>query len=138
MRLVKPLMLLFTLLAVLLLVGCGGGGGGNNNPNPNPNPNPQKSPTPDGTTVVAIFDTQQMRFSMGSGVGAFEPGATVHVFDPNLDMITTTADGSGAINIVHEDVPPMFINAPGTVLTVTQIAPGNTESDPITTTIQLV
>ena len=114
-------------IAVLLLLGCGGGGGNNN-------PTPQKSPTPDGTTIQAVVDPSQ--FLLITSGAAFEPGATVHIFDANLAHVSTTADASGAINISNWDFPTGFVKTAGTSVTITQVATGKTESEAITVTIQ--
>jgi hypothetical protein len=129
----------------LAIVGCGGGGGGANLPAPNPNPGtqqpgpqqPQASP-PDTSNVVAIFDSQKMEFSMGSGVNAVLPGATVIIEDPQNFVATTTASQDGSFEFLQQDVPPNFMTAPGTQIGIMQFDATTARSEPAFVTIQLL
>lgn len=147
----KKFMLAAIATAALLLSSCGGGGGGGANlpaPNPNPNPNPGiQQPTvpqqpqaapPDTSTVVAIFDSQQMAFSMGSGVNAVLPGATVIIEDPQYFVASTTADQNGVFEFLQADVPPNFMTAPGTQIGIMQFDANTARSEPAFVTIQLL
>jgi len=122
------------LISIPLLIGCGGGK--TNNANPNPNPNPTKSDAINTTTLQAVNDVQDQGLVVTCGPGTFEPDATVHIIDPNGTVATGTALSNGQFNLGNWQFPQNFITAIGTTITITQVAPGKTESDPLTMVVQ--
>ncbi|MBN2083568.1 hypothetical protein JW859_15340 [bacterium] len=139
------------LLIVFLSVSCGGGGGALTAPDPNPqDQQQQQTPDPgsplnqpqaglvDTTSVVALFNDQTMQFSMGSGVGAALPNASIVIEDPQNFVANTKADADGAFGFSQADVPPNFMTAPGTVIKIYQFDENTLRSEPATVTIQLI
>jgi len=144
-------------LITLVIASCGGGGGGLNTPDPNPQNPPQQQPPQqqqpgdptsplnqpqaglvDTTTVVAIFNDQAMEFSMGSGVGAALPNATIIIEDPQNFVANTTSSAEGAFEFNQADVPPNFMTAPGTVIRIYQFDANTLRSEAATVTIELI
>ena len=154
----KPRITLPTLvLIVFLIASCGGGGGGLNTPDPNPQNPPQQQPPQqqqpgdpssplnqpqaglvDTFTVQAFFNDKTMEFSMGSGVGATLPNASIVIEDPQNFVASTKADADGAFGFSQADVPPNFMTAPGTVIRIYQFDENTLRSEPATVTIQLI
>ena len=144
------LVLLISVVA-LSICACNGGGGGAVLPNPNPNPGGTQQPLPgqqplpqqqaappDTTTVIAVFNDQKMEFSMGSGVNAVLPNASVIIEDPQNFVANTTATPDGAFEFFQADVPPNFMTAPGTQIKVYQFDANTLRSEAAYVTIQLV
>ena len=119
-----------------VLAACGGGGGGTNTQQPGGQSQPVADP-PNMTTVIAIFNDQTMSFSMGSGVGAVLPNATVVIEDPQSFVASTTATADGAFEFLQADVPPNFMTAPGTQIGVMQFTADTARSNPAYVTITL-
>ena len=145
---IKAGIILHSLLLIVFLIASCGGGGGLAAPAPNPQqqqPLGQQNPPADPQaelvdtfTVQAFFNDQTMEFSMGSGVGAARPNASIVIEDPQNFVANTKADADGAFGFSQADVPPNFMTAPGTVIRIYQFDENTLRSEPATVTIQLI
>lgn len=117
-------------LALALLAGCGGG---TITFGPNPAPGTQESPMPDAGRIWAGWAQNPFTiatFAIRGQAGAVLPNAQVVYRDAGGVTTTGPAGSNGSFEIVN--MPGAFNTAPGTTLFISQIAPGMTESAPVT------
>jgi hypothetical protein len=119
-----------SLAAMLACSSCGGGsitftpGTGNNNP-----PQSTKSPSVDVGKIYAGADMFIPQMVIRGQAGAAEPGATLHYISHTGVSTSGPAGADGSFEI--SNFPFNFDIGSGAGITITQTAPGMTESDPV-------
>jgi len=96
-----------------------------------------QAPLADTARITAVFNDQQMSFTLTGAPGAVMSSARVVIEDPQNFVESMDAQADGSFQFGTYDVPPNFLTAPGTVIRVYQFDDGHLRSEPATVTVQL-